>query len=469
MEYYGHIIARLDGEDIAGRFSDYLSLVENGIAGFIVFGGELDSVREGIRELQAAADTPLIIASDLEQGLGQQVKGGTLFPPAMASARTVRRDGGEDMGFIKDIFTAYAEEALYAGINTILAPVVDINTNPENPIISVRSFGEECDTVERMSAAMIDTLQAHGIAACAKHFPGHGDTDVDSHLALPVLAKGMAELEETELRPFRMAVRKGVPAMMLAHMSVPAIEPENIPVSLSARAVEYIRKELGFEGLLMTDALDMGGLSAIGQNEAGPMALRAGVDILLHPRDPEELNSSLQASGITPSPERVLRFRRSLKVMTDKVPDFGKNSRLSRQAAVRAVSIEGEVRNIRPSSVVIIREDEGLSAGIFEEFIRGRFPSVRHVTVTGDDLPGPEVTGSGALTVVYSTTAAWKGGTASWLKDAVRSMDGRTSLFVVFGNPWIVHGMAGPRMLTFWCSEEAERAAVERFRDMTVD
>ena len=176
MNYYQFIIPRLNGRDIEKDFDYYLRLVKKGIAGFIIFGGKLGIVRQGISELQKESNTPLIIASDLERGLGQQLEGGTIFPPAMAIAAAFRSCQPSAISYqqktlLRKIFKAVAVEAGYAGINTIFAPVLDINTNPKNPIIATRAFGEDAETVSFFGCEMIKVFQANGIVACGKHFP----------------------------------------------------------------------------------------------------------------------------------------------------------------------------------------------------------------------------------------------------------------------------------------------------------
>ncbi|HEX8948649.1 MAG TPA: glycoside hydrolase family 3 N-terminal domain-containing protein, partial [Dissulfurispiraceae bacterium] len=172
MNPYRRLIPRLNGAEVEERFDSYLTLVKKGIGGFILFGGDLETVRAGIRELQHASQHPLIIASDLEQGLGQQVRGGTLFPPAMAIAAAVKAAEPADSSLPERVYRAFALEAAYAGINVIFAPVLDINTNPRNPIIATRAFGEDRETVSFLGCEMIKAFQRSGIIACGKHFPG---------------------------------------------------------------------------------------------------------------------------------------------------------------------------------------------------------------------------------------------------------------------------------------------------------
>jgi beta-glucosidase-like glycosyl hydrolase len=463
MEYYGHMIARLDGDGIEKNFERYLGLTRKGIAGFIVFGGELEVLRGYIQKLQDSSHSPLIIASDLEQGLGQQVAGGTLFPPAMALTFAIDQGSPQDVVLLQDLFTIYAEEALFAGINTILAPVVDINTNPDNPVISVRSFGEDQGTVSYMAGHMIETI---GVITCVKHFPGHGDADVDSHLELPLVNKDLAELDAVELGPFRSAIDKGVWAMMLGHIACPALDDKAIPVSVSKKAIDFIRSVLGFHGILMTDAMNMGGLSSVGQNEAGFMALNAGVDILLHPDDPDEMNEYLKQTDAFLNSGKVDSFRNTLKIGAEERPDFEKNRLLSGTITERSIKLKGEINSINPSSVVVIKEDRKLASGIVEKYIRERFHDTKYQEVTNDDMPDEELAGHEIITVIFSTTGAWKGSLPKWFNDAICSIKDRTQLFIVLGNPYVVHGINRPQMLAWWCSEQAERAIVKRLENL---
>ena len=263
QNYYQFIIPRLNGAEIRKKFASYRTLVKKGVAGFIVFGGELKTLRKYLTELQRESELPLIISSDLERGLGQQVRGGTLFPPAMALASAVKSNqqsafSSKDLRLLRDSFRAVAAEAKYAGINTIFAPVLDVNTNPLNPIISVRAFGEDPETVSFLGCEMIREIQGRGLAACGKHFPGHGDTAVDSHLRLPVVSKDLRRLRTDALPPFQRAVKEQVKMIMLGHLKVPALDRSGTPVSLSKKAVGFLREKMKFSGIVITDAMNMG-------------------------------------------------------------------------------------------------------------------------------------------------------------------------------------------------------------------
>lgn len=462
MNYYGHMVPRLDGNNVTGDMDRHLALVKKGIAGFIVFGGEVEELRACIGRLQDAAEYPLIIASDLEQGLGQQVSGGTLFPPAMAITSAAFSEGLFDPDLVMKVFSCYAKEALYAGINTILAPVVDINTNPDNPIIAARSFGEDRETVSEMAGIMIGTFREHGMRACAKHFPGHGDTSVDSHLSLPVLSKSLEEMEKHELYPFKRAVESGVDTLMLAHMAVPSMDPSKAPMSVSQKATEYIRHDLEFAGIVMTDALDMGGLSGLGEERAGLSALAAGVDILLHPSDADGLAAFLTQSGTRSSTKRVELFRERLSRGSDEPFNAEMNRELSRDISERAISVSEDCKPVRPSVLYSIIDEKELSAGLIGGYFSERFPDVNQIVIREGRGSIPSTPETGAITIIYSRTAAWKGGAKGWFLEAVRSAASRSSLLIVLGNPYTAHGLNVPTIKTYWCGEQAERALIKK-------
>lgn len=244
------------------------------------------------RDLQAIADpVPLFISADQEGGLVVRVTdGATIFPGNMAVGAT------GDPFLARRVAEASASELLAMGINMSLAPVVDVNTNPLNPVIGVRSFGSDVDLVSRFGTETINGLQSSGVSAVAKHFPGHGDTSVDSHRDLPVVPHPLERLEALEFRPFQAAMQSGVDGIMTAHLYLPAIEPQpDLPATLSSTVLTgLLRERLGYQGLILTDALDM---EAIKKGrpaaEAAIQAFEAGADMLL-------------IAGITPDDRRHL-------------------------------------------------------------------------------------------------------------------------------------------------------------------
>ncbi len=284
--------ARLIMSHISDRawddFNDEYTRVEHqirdlGVGGFCLFGGQLDRTPEMIRRLSECSDFPLLVASDLERGLGQQVRGATAFPSLAMCGATGDPRLAQAQGWVT------GSEARHVGINLVFAPVADVDSEPKNPIIGVRAFGTDTSMVAEFTRASVRGLQAAGVAATAKHFPGHGDTVHDSHIELPVVEADSATMHARELVPFRAAIDEGVKAIMTAHVAYPGLEVGGLPATLApAISTSLLRGELGFEGLVVTDALLMGGISeSYGPGEAAVLALLAGADVLLMPADVE--------------------------------------------------------------------------------------------------------------------------------------------------------------------------------------
>ena len=244
-------------------------------------------------QLQAKSKLPLMIGADFERGTAMRLDEGTSFPTAMAVAAA---------GNPKDAYTVgkiTALEARAAGIQWIYAPDADVNSNPGNPIINTRSFGENPEKVSEFVAEFIRGVQENGGLATAKHFPGHGDTTADSHIDLPVVTADRARLQKLELVPFRAAIAAGVGSIMTGHLNVPALEPDpNTPATLSSRVLtELLRKQLGFQGLVVTDAMDMGGITVrYAPGDAAVRAFLAGADALLMPPVPDAAYEALLAA-----------------------------------------------------------------------------------------------------------------------------------------------------------------------------
>ncbi|MBW4577700.1 MAG: beta-glucosidase [Aphanothece sp. CMT-3BRIN-NPC111] len=283
--------------------------VENlGVGGVILLGGSAGEIALRSQQLQSWAKIPLLIAADIEEGVGQRFSGATWFPPPMALSAIARKNPSLAQEYAQQMGASTAQEALAIGINWVLAPVVDVNNNPANPVINVRAFGETPAEVSQLATAFIQGAQRHPVLTTAKHFPGHGDTAVDSHLELPVLPHSAERLAEIELPPFDAAIRASVDSVMSAHLLIPAWDAER-PATLSpAILTGQLREKLGFEGLIVTDALVMGAIAnRYGANEAPVMAVEAGADILLMPVDPpgaiQAVCDAVAAGRI--SPERI--------------------------------------------------------------------------------------------------------------------------------------------------------------------
>jgi beta-glucosidase-like glycosyl hydrolase len=466
QNYYQFIIPRLNGGEIRKNFRHYSSLVKRGIAGFIVFGGELKTLRRCLADLQALSELPLIIASDLERGLGQQVKGGTLFPPAMALASAVKSNlqsvvSGKDLKLLRASFRAVAEEALYAGINTIFAPVLDINTNPKNPIISVRAFGEDPETVSFFGCEMIREFQARCIAACGKHFPGHGDTEVDSHIRLPVVERSLSRLKKYELRPFQKAIEEDVRMIMLGHLNVPALDSSGVPVSISKKAVRFLREKMKFKGILTTDAMNMGGIGKFSEERAAFMSLEAGVDILLHPTDPEKVVSYLEAKKNVFDAERLTHFRRELgSGQAGRRPGFDVHRKLSDSLADKAIRLQGDFRIKGDLFLLILNDDEQSKGTVLARTLKEKIPSVKILIIRkGAEVEKIKISDDAfVVAAVFSETKGWKGGASSWLYRQIACVQKRADLFVSFGSPYLLDNINVATMFAYWDSESAQMA-----------
>ena len=263
-------------------------LVELGVGGVILLGGSAAEIALKTQQLQLWAKIPLLIAADIEEGVGQRFAGATWFPPPMAIGAIASQNFNLAQAYAAQIGAITAREALAVGINWVLAPVVDVNNNPDNPVINVRSFGDNPAIVSQLGSAYIQGAKSYPVLTAAKHFPGHGDTAADSHLDLPVIPHALARLAEIELPPFQAAIAAGVDAVMSAHLLIPSWDTEH-PATLSSHILtQQLRQNMGFEGLIVTDALVMGAIAnRYGANEAPVLAVEAGADILLMPVDPE--------------------------------------------------------------------------------------------------------------------------------------------------------------------------------------
>ncbi|HSC29575.1 MAG TPA: glycoside hydrolase family 3 protein, partial [Vicinamibacterales bacterium] len=285
--------------------------------GTVTLGQPLEAAST-LNRLQAIAPVPLLNTADFEAGVGFRIMGATSFPRAMAFGAA--RD--EKLAF--DAGRITGEEARALGIHVNFAPVVDVNNNPRNPVINTRSFGEDPDLVGRIAAAYIRGLQSAGVLATLKHFPGHGDTDVDSHLGLPVITHPRDRLEKVELPPFRAGIAAGADAVMTGHIEMPAFDPSpGTPTTLSQPIVTgVLRDRLGFRGLIYTDSMGMQGVTdLVPPGEAAVRAVLAGNDIVLHSPDDGAAFAAIRdavksgritAARIDASVERVLAAKARL-------------------------------------------------------------------------------------------------------------------------------------------------------------
>jgi beta-N-acetylhexosaminidase len=341
-----------------------------GIGGFCIFGGDAETAGKIIDVLQKMTVRPLLICADFEHGLPMRLEGGTDFPHALALGKN------KNPAITREIARSIALEMKSIGVHWNLAPVCDINSNKNNPIINIRSFGETPDEVIPHVVAYIEGTQSEGIIACAKHFPGHGDTAQDSHSQLPVINSTLRKLEANELKPFTESINAGVRSIMAGHLVIPSLEKENIPASLSYTIItELLKKKLSYSGLVVTDALDMKAVTDnFKQDDVVIRAVNAGADILLMPEHPLTAINVLAEMA-----KKDELFRLKLNISYNKIidekkicglseyrkPDFKLKSfkeaheKLALKAAYNACGIFGD------KTIIELKENENFAAFSF--------------------------------------------------------------------------------------------------------
>ncbi|HSP32838.1 MAG TPA: glycoside hydrolase family 3 N-terminal domain-containing protein [Thermoanaerobaculia bacterium] len=300
------------------------NITEFHVGGYHTFGGDPAANALMIDEWQRMAKVPLLITADVEGGPAYVMFGATRLPLAMSFGAAGDPQLAYDAGKLT------AQECRAIGVNWIFYPVSDVNNNPANPIINIRSYGEDPKAVAKMVTAYIRGAQENGVIATAKHFPGHGDVATDSHLALPVLDVPRERFETLELVPFRAAIAAGVDTIMTTHIYMPQLEPEKgVPATLSKSIITgVLRDELGFKGVVVTDAMTMGGISKyFSPADATLRAVKAGVDVLLFVPSVETSFNTIRAavqsgeipqSRIDESVRRILRLKADLDLANPK-------------------------------------------------------------------------------------------------------------------------------------------------------
>jgi beta-N-acetylhexosaminidase len=251
------------------------------IGGLIFFQGERDNLQEAIQQMQASAKIPLLIGMDAEWGVAMRLSGEPRFPYQQTIG------AANDLNLTERIGYHMGVECDMLGIHMNFSPVADVNLNPQNPVIGFRAFGSDPKQVAKQTAAMVKGIENAGVISCVKHFPGHGDTDKDSHKELPTVSHSVNEFETKDFLPFKSAIDAGTRSVMVAHLNVPSLDPSGTPSSLSKVVIEtYLRKKLGFKGLVISDALNMKAVSEkYGKSEVVAKAYLAGCDILLFPEN----------------------------------------------------------------------------------------------------------------------------------------------------------------------------------------
>ena len=453
-------------------------VVNDEVGGITMSLGTPMEVAAKINDLQRLARIPMLVHSDLEPNLGR-LEGGifapytygagsaTVFPANMAIGATgdssLARRAGEITG----------REAMAVGINVVFAPTVDVNNNPANPVINTRSFGEDPAQVAAMSAAFVRGVQSAGAIATAKHFPGHGDTDTDSHLALPVVRSSRARLDQVELVPFRAAIRAGVMGVMSAHIALPAVGTDSSPATLRADVITgLLRDTLGFTGVAYTDALSMEGIGAgYTIEKSAVMAVQAGADVLLKPSDIRRAidavvaaveRGAIPVARIDASVRRLLEHKLrvgvvqqpfvSLETLRDSVGAL-EHRKVALEIAQKAITLVRDRGDLvplargTPTLVLTYAPEADIGAGrSFASALRGALGGGTRAQRIGARTPRAELDslGIGAQRVVFSTHGRTIEGegklaiapqVAQWL-DSVAAV--RPVMLVAHGNPYVI-------------------------------
>jgi len=501
------VMPRIDGEKLADAAyrGEIHKLAEEGIGGFILFGGDIKSTPAYLAELQAKAEHRLLISSDVERGLGQQLAGGTRFPSQRAVSAAIDRRSKKDSDLLNRMLDAVRTESRAAGIHIVFSPVMDVNNNPDNPIICTRAFGDDPQTVEWFGKQYIRRLQkprSNGdldLLACAKHFPGHGDTDQDSHSVLPVIRADKARLNRVELPPFREAVKDGVGTVMIAHLLVPALDPTK-PVTFSKKVVTALLREgMAFEGLIVSDALDMGALAnEYPQGEIAIRAVEAGMDILLHPVDARVTveavvraveQGRLTQERIQESVDRIMGMKKKLGILNDAAPvnaklDYEKHRKIAQEISRRAVTVVRGSKGMLPldadkGAACFILDDDSQGRGeAFQQELMARFVDATVTTLTPDACEAAlsshlDISRAGAAVIaIFSRISASKGrsGISPKLRDAAIELlkrakaAGKPSVVISFDSPYILDQFkdAGLHIACYDRMDEIQRAAAEK-------
>jgi beta-glucosidase-like glycosyl hydrolase/uncharacterized protein YbbC (DUF1343 family)/CubicO group peptidase (beta-lactamase class C family) len=341
-----------------------------GVGGVILMRSEEGTIPGLLNDLQGEVRIPLLVAMDMERSLAFRLQRGSVdLPYAMAFGATGMEDAARFLGEVT------AREGRALGIHWAFAPVVDVNNNPDNPVINIRSFGEDPELVARLGAAFIRGAQSGGLLTTAKHFPGHGDTAVDSHVDLPVIGGDRKRLEAVEWPPFKAAIAAGVDSIMVGHMAVPLLDPSGRPATLSPSLNEEIlRDEMGFQGLIVTDAMDMEGVGSAWIGEATVGAVRAGADVILMPPD---LRVALQSlvRGVEEGVLEKGRIDRSVRRILEAKARLGLNE--NRFVDPVAGSLEvgrpedvERALDVAESSITVVVNDGGVLPLAAEEVLR---------------------------------------------------------------------------------------------------
>ena len=489
------------------RLTSYVSTEK--VGGFTISVGSPTEVASKLNALQGMSRIPMLFGADLEAGAGFRARGGYFIPNAIDLGGAVISPPEMAIGATRDTVLAFEEGKLTAqegralGIHIAYAPVLDVNNNPANPVINTRSYGEDPRLVARLGAAFIRGLQSNGMIATGKHFPGHGDTGVNSHLALPVVTVSRSRLDSVELIPFKEAVNSGVGAIMSFHGAMPALDSSGVPGTLSSKVLTgLLRNEMQFKGIIISDAMDMSGvLDQYGAVEAVKRAVAAGVDVLIQPLNVSQTIDAVVTgvqegryteARLDESVRRILRTKAALGLNKAKLVDLnalrsivGDSSHINTSNRIAAQSITlvkdslgyvplGVLQSAKILSVAVARRTD-LSAGVsFNAELKSKFPGLRQELLVAEDPSAgygrvQREADSADVTIVSSYVGqSWDAVSAAAPKTFTNFIDslrnnGRKLIVVSFGNPYLLQQIpAVPAYVVAWGGFPASQTAAAR-------
>ena len=498
------INARYLNQDSAEYQELKRQVVENKVGGIIVFvGGVYDTVHL-VNRMQRLAQIPLLISADFETGVAMRFQDTINFPWNMAIAATGNPELARRQGAI------VARESRALGVHQVFAPVIDVNNNPDNPVINVRSYGENAEDVTRFGVAFTEGLQSGNVLATAKHFPGHGDTAVDSHRGLPVIDFSRERLEKTELSPFRALINAGIGSVMISHISLPQLdnakvepleksikagyteeevitEGTTMPATLSTNIVTGIlRKDMNFDGLIVTDAMDMSGLTLyFNQDEAAVRAILAGNDILLKPANADVVirgvkqavqSGRISEERINESVRKQLAWKHKLGLIENKITPLesidtivsnNETRQLTEEIAQNAITLVKNEKNALPlrsdSSALVLAitngEDRNFVGNTLVSTLRANGLKVERVVIddrsTEKEIDEAITKAKSAGVIVAGLFGRVRSGAKNSigipepgekvLREVLKSEV--KTISVAFGNPYLLRGF--PEMKTY--------------------
>ena len=481
-----------------------VNVIEQENVGAVIMSvGSPSEVAVKLNDLQNHSKYPLLVAADLETGAGFRFRGAVHIPTNIALGGATTFPSLMAFGATGDPRHAYqlgritALEARTMGVHVPFAPVLDVNNNPDNPIINIRSFGEDPNAVAALGAAFVRGLQDYGAVATGKHFPGHGDTGTDSHLDLPVIRVGRERLDAVELVPFRAAIAAGMQGIMTAHIAVPEITGETIPATASKPMLtDLLRSDLGFDGIVFTDAMDMAAVNRLfPRGEAAVRAVLAGADVIVMPRDVKQAidaiieaidEGRLTEARLDESVGRLLRLKEDLGLaeeravpleMIPQVVGVPEHMEMAREVAERSITLIHNERNLLPllgtrrarvMSVSFRNPGDVLSGRYFNGRLRETYPRLVTRSVDeGTNSEGYEAllsrAGRSDLVVVsvysnYAGRVELPDATVEFVNELARRRI--THVVISFGNPYLISLFPDAQVyLLAWSSAQVSQQA----------